>query len=322
VNPRDLPTSCVAASFAKVNLFLRVGGPDAQQFHPLVSWMTTVSLCDELRFRFENASKESISIACESPGIPTDSSNLIWRAIELLKIESSVHVHLQKRIPAGGGMGGGSSNAAATLETLARRFKLSQINLHDLARQLGSDVPFFLGPPSSLAQGRGERLTPAPVPVHAKWIVLMLPRSISINTAACYRRLDALRPVAPQDTLVVPDIEMLSQLSVDELLATLVNDLEPPAFSLSPELAELRQRAQATARRVVRMSGSGSTLFTLAQTADDADQLIDRLRGDSQLASVELLSCELARHRNGEPGNFMSPSPGGPSGRAGTGGSA
>ena len=316
LNHRDSTVSfhLQANSYAKVNLFLRVGdlettGGAIAGYHPLVSWMTTVGLADTLRIRLQGPASpdKAIVIDCDMPGIPTDHTNIIHKAISLYQsvdrsTAGGVYVQLSKKIPAGGGLGGGSSNAAAML--LAMRNVSGDAEprqLADMAQQLGSDVPFFLNPPSCLAQGRGEVLTPVSPPANAPWAVLMFPRGIAVNTAACYRRLDVTRAKAPPDTLELPDCARLAAMSVDELLAVLVNDLEPPAFSLVPELGELRQRLQSAARRVVRMSGSGSTLFTLASGPDDASEIASRIQSEIKHlpVSVSLSICELARHRNG-----------------------
>lgn len=293
----------VVRSFAKINLFLRVGDIDPHGFHPLVSWMVTTSLADTLTFSLSRSDQLSIELTCDDPTIPTDETNLVSRAIRLFfshddlsdaARKTAIRVAIKKSIPAGGGLGGGSSNAAVTLVTLQKIFR-TEIDLHPLAVRLGSDVPFFLEGASQLAQGRGELLSPAPKPESAPWAVLMLPSKLAVNTGACYRRLDELRreirPIASQNTLDQPDITALSKLGPAELMNELFNDLEAPAFTIVPELGELRKQMERLVGRVVRMTGSGSTLFTLAADQHDARDIESRLHANLPANFEQVRTC-------------------------------
>src|SRR5258707_15771605 len=126
-----------ARSYAKINWSLRVTGRRADGFHDLETVFQAVSLHDTLTF----TPAETLTLTCDDPSIPTDGTNLVLRAARALGAPP-VAIHLEKRIPAGGGLGGGSSNAATTLVTLARMFALNT-PLAELALSLGSDVPFF-----------------------------------------------------------------------------------------------------------------------------------------------------------------------------------
>ena len=344
----------VVAAPAKLNLHLRVGPVREDGFHPLVSWMVTTSLCDTLTLAARDDGR--IELACDDPSLPVDETNLVVRAARALQniagqgvgttsptgapaatgacgpagAETAaglgVSVHLSKRIPAGGGLGGGSSDAAATLVALDRlwRLGLGVSQLATLAAGLGSDVPFFLHAPSAWCRGRGERVTPCPPPAVARHALLILP-GISMPTPAVYRAFDALQveSAAPSDHLAPsehhapsdrhapsdhaapldhdapldhaalskdapsshrssskappagetradPSLVLRPTLTSLELLPRLVNDLEPAAFVVNPQLARLRARCEAKLGRPVRMSGSGSTLFTLYDVAADA----------------------------------------------------
>jgi 4-diphosphocytidyl-2-C-methyl-D-erythritol kinase len=293
-------------SAAKINLHLRVAGPDASGFHPLRSWVTSVALFDNLSFAIDptgsglSASRDDwFTLTCDDPALRCDDSNLIVRAAAAFagavpgaRTVGRVIASLQKRIPMGGGLGGGSSNAAATLLALNALLPdvlgvepLDARTLHTLGCALGSDVAFFLGTPSAVMTGRGEHIESVAVPAVARFALLMFP-PFGVNTAACYRRLDALRPIAPSETLEPIDVGAWSRLSSRDLLAKLVNDLEVPAFDLAPELVRLKLDCEHTLGQTVRMSGSGSTLFTLFDT-----------RGEADIASRSLNSlirCEVA----------------------------
>ena len=162
------------------------------------------------------------------------------------------------------------------------KFEIS--NLAAIGSKLGSDVPFFLHGPSSLCAGRGERVTPIPRPA-AGFAVLFFPK-LSMSTPAVYQRFDELKLTS--DAALDPQLDWpsCSKLAATDLLEVLVNDLEAPAFSLCPELGELRNRIEQTIARRVRMSGSGSTLFTLADHLADARRIAAQFRDPSIRAGV------------------------------------
>jgi 4-diphosphocytidyl-2-C-methyl-D-erythritol kinase len=288
------------ASLSKINLHLRVGAPRADGFHPLRSWMVTTDLYDWIEFR--RVVEPGIRLTCNDPSIPVDGSNLIVRAADaildrLVPAERfGLDISLTKSIPAGAGLGGGSGNAATALRAvndLAGK-PCSDADLSALAAQLGSDVPFFLGPPSAVATGRGEHLEPVPLP-DPRFAILILP-AYPISTARAYRVLDELRPVEPAGTLDPFDADAWSHLGSERLLSRLRNDLEAPAFVIEPRLGELRSAIEAHLERTVRMSGSGSTLFTLFDTMQDAARATRSVRATFALRvePVELGVADVA----------------------------
>lgn len=263
---------------AKINLHLSVGGLRRDGFHPILSWMCRVALFDSLELR--RVDKPGVSFRCDEAGVPADARNLAYRAAAaLLPASTGVELTLSKLIPTGGGLGGGSSDAARVLLGMNRLLGLgrSTRQLQPIAQMLGSDVAFFLHGPSSLCAGRGEIVRPLPRP-RANWAVLILP-AMSVSTGLVYRRFDemGLGP-AGKDEGGDGDQEGAlaawrrgATLAARELLPTLSNDLEPAAFAVAPELGELRRRAEEIAGQPVRMSGSGSTLFTLFDSAGEAE---------------------------------------------------
>lgn len=273
---------------AKINLHLRVGPVQANGFHPLVSWMVTVGLFDTLDFSLDTAGR--VALRCSDPTLPCDESNLIVRAAVALRqaYASGGETHaasmpgaaieLSKRIPTGGGLGGGSSNAATTLATLNDLWKLSLTpqRMSEIAAKLGSDVPFFLNGSSSICTGHGEVVRPIQPP-RARWVVLVLPE-MSMPTPAVYRQFDAM--AHPDDSAwdEAVDWSQWSTLSAEDLLPRLRNDLEPPAFAIRPDLGALRSEVERLVSRPVRMSGSGSTLFTLFDTNEEAAAAAEEIR--------------------------------------------
>lgn len=280
---------------AKINLHLRVGKPRADGFHPLLSWMCTVGLFDKLTL--ENASGRECALTCAQPDVPCDSRNLVLHAALALAdslTESrqgevcpdfGLIATLEKHIPAGAGLGGGSSDAARTLLGLNRLWQsaLSVQRLSEIAGRLGSDVPFFLNGPSAICTGRGEVTRPTPPPT-ARHAVLILPR-MAMPTPSVYRRFDQMA-LGTDLSSAEEDWERWAKLPAAELMPLLVNDLEPAAFALEPRLADLRCRMEQILGRSVRMSGSGSSLFCLYDTSRQADEAARSISRESGLDSI------------------------------------
>jgi len=260
---------------AKINLHLRVGPLAVDGFHPLLTWMCTIGLYDTMEMTATD--EPGIRLKCDRPDVPIDESNLIIRAARALSPNLGADVSLQKQIPLGGGLGGGSSNAAFALLGFNKLWNLNLLKaqLTKIASQLGSDVPFFLHGPSSICTGRGQHVMPIPRPA-AKYAVLFFPE-FSISTPAVYKRFDEMKLGLAEATHPRDDWTILTELPTSDLLNILINDLETPAISLHPKLGQLRYRLeQAISRRVI-MSGSGSTLFTLSDNKDDAERLVAKI---------------------------------------------
>lgn len=286
---------------AKLNLHLRVGPRDASGFHPLSSWFCTVGLFDRLTIRRTEA--PGVRFSCDDPGVPADRANLVVRAAESFLERhsgSGVEIRLLKRIAVGAGLGGGSSDAARTLLGLSRLFEtrlpaadldapdLDAPDLDAIASRLGSDVPFFLRGGSSICTSRGEVVRPAPTPA-VRWALLVFP-GYGLSTAAVYGKFDGLGLGEP-DFAAQPPWQEWAALSARPLLTRLRNDLEPAAFALAPELGRLRDALEQSISRVIRMTGSGSTLFTLFDDSDDAESArgLVRARHSLDAVVVELL---------------------------------
>lgn len=234
-------------SFAKINWSLRITGKRADGFHDLETIFQTISLHDELFFRDADA----FSLTCDDPSIPTDESNLVLRAARAVNARPAA-IELRKRIPAGGGLGGGSSNAAATLRALGG----DRNDLHELALQLGSDVPFFLLGGTAYATGRGEVLTPMP-PRSGVPLLLVLPEE-RVLTKEAFARVTRYSPPLGIDAYT----HGYEQFS---------NDFEEPVFAMLPRLRELKQRLYEAGAIFAAMSGSGSTLFGAFESAAARD---------------------------------------------------
>lgn len=233
-------------SYAKINWSLRITGKRADGFHDLETVFQTISLHDELTFHGANA----LSLACDDPSIPVDDTNLVIRAARA--VNATARIDLRKRIPAGGGLGGGSSNAATTLRALAPERR----DLHEIALSLGSDVPFFLLGGTAYATGRGEILTPldsrAGIP-----LLLVLPEE-RVSTREAFASITRYS----------------EPLGIDAYrdFSAFTNDFEEPVFAMLPRLRQLKERLYASGARFAQLSGSGSTLFGVYENAAARDE--------------------------------------------------
>ncbi len=230
-------------SYAKINWSLRITAKRADGYHELETLFQSISLHDELTI----TPADRLSLECDDPSIPADDTNLVLRAARAMG-SPPVHIALQKRIPAGGGLGGGSSNAAAVLLALGRPAQLESIAL-----SLGSDVPFFLVGGTAYATGRGEKLTrlPAAAPIP---LLLVLPEE-RVSTAEAFALIRSYSKPA--------GIERYRHALEDDLLAhgdLLTNDFEEPVFARLPKLREFKHRLIAAGAGWAGMSGSGSTI--------------------------------------------------------------
>ena len=263
-------------SYAKINWSLRITGRRADGYHDLETLFQTISLHDVLTFR----PSQRMTLACDDDTIPTDESNLILRAARALDAPP-LEITLQKRIPAGGGLGGGSSNAAATLLAINEMFAMStpRERLHDIALSLGSDVPFFLVGGTACATGRGEQLVPlpaaAPIP-----LLLLFPEE-RVATKEAFARIGTYSEPA--------GLERYRNAISNDLLShgeLLVNDFEAAIFSLHPHLRELKARLLRTGAAWAGMTGSGSTIVGAYRSQALRDAAIADF-GDMRCAAAE-----------------------------------
>jgi 4-diphosphocytidyl-2-C-methyl-D-erythritol kinase len=237
-------------SNAKINWSLRVTGRRDDGFHQLETVFQTISFADEILL----SESESFSFRCDDPSVPDDDRNLVVRAARAVG-SPPVAIDLRKRIPAGGGLGGGSSNAASTLLALDRMFSLHRTDLADIALSLGSDVPFFLVGGTAYATGRGEVLTPLPSMAGIP-LLLVLP-SERVVTAEAFARVT--RHSQP--------------LGIDAYHSRehFTNDLEEPVFAMLPHLRGYKERLYEAGAAWAAMSGSGSTLVGCFDTVQSRD---------------------------------------------------
>jgi 4-diphosphocytidyl-2-C-methyl-D-erythritol kinase len=268
---------------AKVNLGLRVFPRREDGYHDIDSWFAPLSLADVLTVN--EAPQPEIILNGMTADITTEfEKNLAGRAALAMGVmagkPANVRIEIDKLIPTGGGLGGGSSDAAGAMLAISRLWHLD-ISLDVMAAealQLGSDVPFFIRGQSARCRGRGERMTPLHRTTPLFGVLIVPPKGIS--TAEVYRIFDDL----PAPANRAPAYDKIANAPACLIDDAIFNDLQPAAFTAAPWLKELHHTVERALCQRVHMSGSGSTLFTLHDRADQteaADEILQKALGHS-----------------------------------------
>jgi 4-diphosphocytidyl-2-C-methyl-D-erythritol kinase len=254
---------------AKINLSLKILGRRADGFHDIETFIAPISLCDKIDIVKRG---QLTDFVCDDPTVPLGEENLVVRAATAFFHKTNqaggVSINLQKKIPHGAGLGGGSSDAASTLLALNQLFEtnLPREALAKIAEEIGSDVPFFIFESAALCRGRGELITPEKL--KEKMSILLLKPEFGVPTAWAYNRW--------QDSKELPGINYVPQKLHDHRFA---NDLERPVFEKFVFLAHLktwlRQQPEVGA---ALMSGSGSTIFAVMRPDADVDLVAQRAK--------------------------------------------
>ena len=261
----------VLTSNAKINLFLKITGKRPDGYHELETIMVPIGLADTMTF----TEHSELAMTCDEPLLAVDSGNLVIRAANLLRdktgVKSGAKISLNKKIPIGAGLGGGSSNATHALKGLNRLWKLGlgDDELEKLAGELGSDTAFFVRNRPAFATGRGEKLQPLrvdePIPV------LLLNFGFGSSTAWAYRHF------VPAKNAPTPTIK--SALNRKTAAQLLWNDLQTPVFQKFPILSialDFLQKQTGVAGAM--MSGSGSTLFAILESEKSGRPVADAIK--------------------------------------------
>lgn len=260
----------------KVNLTLWVGPVREDGYHEVESVVAWISLADRLTVC---EGGQGCELACNNPELACDGSNLVIRAAKALgqRVGRKVNLrmYLDKTIPMGAGLGGGSSDAAACLLALNDLWNLDYSNerLGEIAARIGSDVPLFLADPMCVLAGRGERTEPLGFD-WPFWAVLVTPGT-SLGTAGVYEKFDQLLTArAGKATIDRCQFGLCKPEAAGELM---FNMLEPAALALLPELASWRESLWAAGAGHVQLCGSGSSLVCLLNSLSRARRLVERL---------------------------------------------
>ncbi|MCG3163830.1 MAG: 4-diphosphocytidyl-2-C-methyl-D-erythritol kinase [Acidobacteria bacterium] len=260
-------------SFAKINWTLEILGKRPDGYHELRTLLQTVSVADELTFELAG---QGIEIHCDHPDVPCDETNLVHRAATLLDeftgAGKGVRITINKQLPVAAGIGGGSSNAAVTLIALQKLWNvpIAPRDLFSLGAKLGADVPFFFIGGTCLGVGRGDEIYPL-ADINEEFLLL-------VNAGIAVPTRDVYANLPPELTKQSAVAKM--PLSLEAAYAAIArpgeplplsNDLESPVFVRHPLLIEIKERLKRTGARGVLMSGSGSTIFAIFDSADERD---------------------------------------------------
>ena len=276
-------------AYAKINLSLSVEGRRPDGYHEISTVFQTITLHDSLTF--ELTLDGSIKLICSDPDIPTDESNLVMRAATALRERFSdrrgVRILLEKRIPAGGGLGGGSSNAAVTLVALSHLWSIrtDKKELEEIGAQLGADVPFFLTGGTALGTGTGTKISPL-ADTQKMHLAVVTPVA-RVSTSEAYKLLNA--PALTKAEGVVNLSVSRTEADFSGFLCGVTrNDFEAVVFGLYPEIERARDALTQSGARRAMLSGSGSSVFGVFDSTEEAERACEVLRGN---AGWQVFAC-------------------------------
>jgi 4-diphosphocytidyl-2-C-methyl-D-erythritol kinase len=257
---------------AKINLSFEIKGRRADGFHEIETLMAPISLFDRLTIEEDAGNRNGVDFSCDDPSLPTGEDNLVVRAAKLFrattKVNAGFKIVLEKKIPHGAGLGGGSSDAASTLLGLNELFEtgFKEKKLMDLAAQLGSDVPFFIARSAAICRGRGEIVMPTSLPANLR--LLLLKPDFGVPTPWAYGKWKNAREL--------PGVQYEAQEFSGVRLA---NDLERPVFEKFVLLGYLKTwLCDQPEVGAALMSGSGATVFAILGDGAGGEDLASRAR--------------------------------------------
>jgi len=279
---------------AKVNLQLSVGPRESDGYHQLVTVFQAISIFDDVTIRIgEQGSGVNLTVSGDQiHGVPTDSSNLVVKAVELIaekfELDIDVSIDIKKSIPVAGGMAGGSADAAAAIVAIDELYsiEMTREEMHSIASKLGSDVPFLLSGGTAIGQGRGDQLTAALSRGTYHWVLAL--SSVGLSTPAVYGECDRLRQGLDISEPQISDALMQALLSADPSAVgkLLINDLQPAACSLRPALRLILDVGQEYGALGAIVSGSGPTVAFLVSDEEHGLDLAVALSASGVVGSV------------------------------------
>jgi len=262
---------CIRA-YAKINLGLFIKERRSDGFHEIETILLPIKLYDKINIE---KSLNDIIIECSAPSVPVHNKNLTYIAFQKLrerypsKIKEGIKIYIEKNIPVGAGLGGGSSDAAAVLLGIRDLWNIGVSNkiLKMIASQLGSDVPFFIDCKPALAKGRGEILKEIDYNI-GRWILLIYP-DINISTSWAYKNFNFILTNRIKNI----NFNNLIKKNILKFRNLIFNDLEIPVFSKYPQLREIKENLYKSGAEFALMSGSGSCLYGLFKDKNKAEKV-------------------------------------------------
>ncbi len=272
-------TTLYEGAFAKLNLTLDVLGKREDGYHDLKSVMQTISVRDDIEI--DVGTGKAWCLKCDKEGIPTDETNLAWKAAKLycdtMKLEpDGLEIRITKRIPSGAGMGGGSADAAAVLRALNRHFgnPLSVFALAELGAQVGSDVPFCVVGGTCMCEGRGEKLRK--LPDMPDCIFVICKPEFSVSTPELYQKIDGVAIGARPDHQAMESALLAGDL--EKVCHNIHNVFDPIVTAEHPELNYIKSLFYQYGAAGYQMTGSGSACFAIVGEFEVAAVICAMLR--------------------------------------------
>jgi 4-diphosphocytidyl-2-C-methyl-D-erythritol kinase len=272
--------------------------------------MHSVDLFDQLQIGL-NPSHDQVKLTCDNAVLPVDGKNLVYRAAEAVlrraKLALGVDIELRKAIPLAAGLGGGSSDAAATIYGLGHLLKLEWglSEMCEVGAELGSDIPFFFQAPCALVGGWGQEVTSCTID-GKRWVVLVNP-GFPVQTKWAYEQLSSNRSCVSPLSPWAETVERQFHVSWDDVIKAMENDFELPLFPLYPILGFIKEKLCALGAQAALLSGSGATVFGLFLTCETAKEAAAQLRRDTQwsvfdvpMGSTELPHTPILREASSE----------------------
>lgn len=268
---------------AKINVGLKILGRRPDNYHEIWTILQQIDLEDEIVLQDEL--DLSFSLETDLTGIPDNDDNLCMQAARLLRRETGTkrgaHIHLKKRIPAGAGLGGGSSDAAATLKALNQLWELGwdDNTLRKMASQLGSDVPFFISGGCCIATGRGEKLQAIDRVINDP--ILLICPSETVSTTWAYKNIKNYHLTSNRENIIFHG-SISKKLYTSSTIKTLTNDFEPLVFVHYPLLKDIKEELLVKGAYYASLSGSGSSLFGVFFSAEEAIAASEQMSYEGQ----------------------------------------
>ncbi|WP_413455724.1 4-(cytidine 5'-diphospho)-2-C-methyl-D-erythritol kinase [Glutamicibacter sp. FR1] len=299
----------IATAPGKINCYFKVGPPREDGYHEVASLYVAVSLTEQIEARLRTDGELQLSLEPNSPVVsepenfPLGAGNLVHRAAQLLREHTGcslgADLHITKRVPIAGGMGGGSADAAATLVACNELWGtgLDREELGRLGARLGADVPFALMGGAAIGLGIGDKLAPLLTRAKTHWV--LIPASYGLSTPRVYGMLDRLRAgmeiEVPQE-IDPAVIEALMASDAPALARVLANDLTQASLALAPELGTMRDMAEGAGALRAMVSGSGPTLALLVKDAEHADEVMAQLGDEVGVATIPVTAPAPGAH--------------------------
>ncbi|MEA3454199.1 MAG: 4-(cytidine 5'-diphospho)-2-C-methyl-D-erythritol kinase [Candidatus Caldatribacteriota bacterium] len=268
-------------SYSKINLTLNILGKRRDGYHNIETIMQSINLADRIFIKEE---KEGIKIKCSHPLVPVDTQSLTYRSAEKIlnryRIKKGVKIEIDKKIPLASGMAGGSANSASILVGINKLFALNLSNkvLREIGEELGMDVPFCIQNGTALAYHKGEKVTPLPPINPPLWTIIINP-GFEIPTKWAYNNLD-LGLIKREKNNTIAMLKALKKGGLEGIAKNLFNSFEELIIKKYPEIGKIKDRLMEEGAMGALMSGSGPTVFGIAQNKEQALKIYEKLKSE------------------------------------------